>query len=196
MTPYSVTFDGNAHTATGGCKGVKSEALSGLDLSGTTHTNPGTYNADPWTFTDATGNYKGASGTAKDAILYSTGSCLGSPGHAVLQPVNPDGSSVFKQGSTVPVKFRVCDASGNSIGTPGVVTGSGAPVLVSKTDGAGGVDEAIYSTTPDTAFRWDPTAQQWIFNQSTKNLKSGTVYTYAINLNDGGPPIIYVLGVK
>ena len=52
----------------------------------------------------------------------TTGICLGSPGHQVLQPLNIDGTSVVKKGSTVPVKFRVCDANGNSIGTPGVVT--------------------------------------------------------------------------
>ena len=56
------------------------------------------------------------------AVRYAdSGACLGAPGHAILPPINADGSSVFKQGSTVPAKFRVCDANGNSIGTPGVV---------------------------------------------------------------------------
>jgi hypothetical protein len=32
------------------------ESLAGLDLSGTTHTNAGSY-SDSWTFTDVTGNY-------------------------------------------------------------------------------------------------------------------------------------------
>jgi hypothetical protein len=57
------------------------------------------------------------------------------------------------------------------------------------------VDEPVYSTTPDTAFRWDGTAQQWIFNQSTENLTAGVVYTYRINLNDGSY-IQYTFGVK
>jgi len=39
------------HTAAGTATGVKSEALAGLDLSGTTHTNAGT-TTDTWTFTD------------------------------------------------------------------------------------------------------------------------------------------------
>src|SRR5207245_7335647 len=42
VTPYCVTYDGNAHTATGTATGVKGESLAGLDLSGTTHTNAGT----------------------------------------------------------------------------------------------------------------------------------------------------------
>ena len=48
---YDVTYDGGAHTATGTVSGVLGESLTGLDLSGTMHTNAGTY-SDPWTFTD------------------------------------------------------------------------------------------------------------------------------------------------
>ena len=54
VTPYSVTYDGNEHLATGSATGVKGEPLSGLDLSGTKHTAAGTYNGDGWTFTDVT----------------------------------------------------------------------------------------------------------------------------------------------
>jgi len=68
VTPYNVTYDGAAHTATGSATGVLGEALSGLDLSNTTHTNAGTYAADFWTFTDVTGNYNNASGTVNDVI--------------------------------------------------------------------------------------------------------------------------------
>ncbi|MSR57620.1 MAG: matrixin family metalloprotease [Planctomycetaceae bacterium] len=68
VNPYSVTYDAAAHTATGTAKGVLNEDLSGLDLTGTTHTNAGTYSSDPWTFTDTTGNYNDASGTVIDTI--------------------------------------------------------------------------------------------------------------------------------
>ena len=44
------------------------ENLSGLLLTGTTHTAAGTYTADPWTFTDSTGNYNNTSGTVNDVI--------------------------------------------------------------------------------------------------------------------------------
>ncbi len=132
------------------------------------------------------GNYKVTLVNGTLTVGYATGNCAGSPGRTVLQPVNTDGTSVFKKGSTVPVKFRVCDANGASIGTAGVVTGTpAAPVLVSKSTGAGGVDESVYSTTPDTSFRWDSSGQQWIYNQSTGNLTSGVAYTYKIPLNDG-----------
>jgi rhamnogalacturonan endolyase len=46
---------------------VNGEALSGLDLSGTTHTKAGTYQ-DTWVFTDVTGNYANATGAVTDVI--------------------------------------------------------------------------------------------------------------------------------
>src|SRR5262249_48345023 len=127
-------------------------------------------------------------------VVYASGPCLGAPGRTVLQPVDADGTSVFKKGSTVPVKFRVCDALGNSIGTPGVVTGTGAPVFVSSTSTNAAVDEAVVSTNPDATFRWDAAGRQWVFNASTRNLSSGVKYTYSIPLNDG-TSIVYSFAV-
>ncbi|MEK7499630.1 MAG: MBG domain-containing protein, partial [Patescibacteria group bacterium] len=68
VTPYSLTYDGFSHTATYSVLGVLGETLSGLVVSGTTHTNASAYINDPWTFTDITGNYNNASGTVNDAI--------------------------------------------------------------------------------------------------------------------------------
>jgi hypothetical protein len=194
VTPYSVTYDGYAHTATGTAKGVKSESLSGLDLSGTTHTNPGSYLSDPWTFTDSTGNYNNASGSVKDYILFasaSSGLCDGDLSHTILQPINADGTSVFKTGSTVPTKFRVCDAFGNSVGPTTAFSNVVKSYNIMGTYGGTitNVDETVSSTTPDTTFRWDPTAQQWIFNTATGastslNSKNYT-YWFQIVLIDG-----------
>jgi hypothetical protein len=118
------------------------------------------------------------------SVMYSA-SCIisGDPTHAILQPINSDGSSVCKAGSTVPAKFRVADANCNSIGTPGVVTSF--YLMAQTADPNVTLNEDVVSTTPDTAFRWDPTAQQWIFNISTKGMKAGQKYTYQITLNDG-----------
>lgn len=90
---------------------------------------------------------------------------------------------MFKKGSTVPVKFRVCDANGKSIGNPGVVTSFRMTGVWSQV--ASLPNEDIISTTPDTAFRWSATDQQWIFNLSTKNLTAGRTYAYSIDLADG-----------
>jgi hypothetical protein len=69
VTPYTVTYDGNAHTATGTATGVGGINLAAdLTLSGTTHTSAGTYATDGWSFTDPNGNYANASGTITDTI--------------------------------------------------------------------------------------------------------------------------------
>jgi hypothetical protein len=133
-------------------------------------------------------NFNNATGTGTLNVRYaSDGTCDGDLGHTILQPINTSGvMSVFKLGSTVPTKFRVCDANGVSIGNQGVVKGYGLVAAASSPTIM--VDEDIYSTTPDTAFRWDSTGQQWIFNQGTKNnatLQAGVTYYFAINLNDG-----------
>src|SRR5216117_1343212 len=145
------------------------------------------------------GNYTVATTNGNLTVQYAQGGiCLASPGHQIMQPVNADGSSVFKKGSTIPVKFRVCDANANPIGGAGqVVTvwNQNWPVLYWKSSGAGAIDEEVLSTTPDTQFRWDDTAQQWVFNLNSKNLTAGMIYTYRIYLNDTSN-IEFKFGVK
>jgi hypothetical protein len=147
----------------------------------TTAVGPNTFTVNS---TDAAGN--SASVASNYNVQYAPlgTACLGAPGHMILQPINADGSSVFKQGSTVPAKFRVCDAKGVSIGTPGVVSSFALTQVIGGTSSQT-VNEAVVSTTPDTAFRWDATNQQWIFNISTKSLSAGSTYVYTISLNDG-----------
>ena len=120
----------------------------------------------------------------KLTILYATGTICsnGMVGHQVQQPINMDGSSVFKYGSTVPTKFTVCDAGGTPISST-VVSSFVAAAYVNGTV-SNVVNETIYSTTPDTAFRWDPTAQQWIFNLSTSGLAKNATAVFIITLND------------
>jgi hypothetical protein len=142
--------------------------------------------------------------------------CGGVPGRTVLQPINPDNSSVFKKGSIVPVKFTVC-LGGTPVGPTPVVTSArefppdipqallggtcsalavtpppGSPVLCKIGASSGSIDEAVYSNTPDTAFRWSP--PQWVFNLGTSNLAAGT-YIYYIPLIDG-TNIFFKFGLK
>jgi hypothetical protein len=67
VTAYCVDFDGSAHTATGTATGVVSESLTGLVLTGTTHTAAGTYAGDAWSFSNF--NYNSANGTVDDGIV-------------------------------------------------------------------------------------------------------------------------------
>ena len=130
----------------------------------------------------------------------STTSCGGVVGRTVLQPVNLDSTSVFKAGSTVPIKFRVCDANGNPVGGAVLVVkvgldGHADPIVYNTVNNVGPVDETVVSTTPDADFRWDASGQQFIFNLNTKNLKAGVHYFYRIDLIDG-TSIYFDFGVK
>jgi hypothetical protein len=113
------------------------------------------------------------------------GLCLAGPGHQVLQPIALTGTSVFRQnGSTVPVKFRVCDAGGNSYHAANPVSAfqlvqvaNGTVTTEANTD--------VVSTSADTAFRWSESDQFWIFNLSTKGYTPATTYFFRITLLDG-----------
>jgi hypothetical protein len=74
VTGYTVTYDGDPHTATGSCTDLNGDELAGLDLSATTHTDANSY-TDPWTFTDQTGNYNDATGTVSSSIGKADATC-------------------------------------------------------------------------------------------------------------------------
>ena len=99
----------------------------------------------------------------------------------VLQPVNADGSSIFKLGSTVPVKFQLTGASAG-------ITNLSARLYLQRI-GAGTTGtslEAISTSNATTGnlFRFDATSGQYIFNLATKTLSAGT-YRLQMNLGDG-----------
>src|SRR5690242_4819448 len=99
VTPYSVTYDGDPHSASGSATGVKGEALSGLDLSSTNHTNAGSYTTDAWSFTDVTGNYNNDNGTVDDEIAKANASISVTPYN-----VTYNGDSHSASGSATGVK--------------------------------------------------------------------------------------------
>ncbi len=71
VNPYTVNYDGNPHTSTFTAVGIESptpvDLSSLMDVSGTTHTNAGTYNGDAWTFA-GNNNYNAANGTVNNDI--------------------------------------------------------------------------------------------------------------------------------
>jgi hypothetical protein len=106
----------------------------------------------------------------------------------VLQPINADGSSIFKLGSTVPVKFQLTGASAG-------ITNLTARLYLQRV-GAGStgtVLEAISTSNATTGnlFRYDSTAGQYIFNLGTKTLSAGT-YQLRIDLGDGAPRTVNI----
>ncbi|MGH7175499.1 MAG: MBG domain-containing protein, partial [Minisyncoccia bacterium] len=108
VTGYNTPYDGTAHTATGSCTGVLGGDLSsGLDLSATTHTDPGSY-ADTWSFTDPTsGNYNNQLDialddeiTAVDATTTVTTSSGGGGGGGPAPTANNAGTNTNSGGNT------------------------------------------------------------------------------------------------
>lgn len=100
----------------------------------------------------------------------------------LLQPINADGSSVFKLGSTVPVKFRLADANGVA------QTAAVARLEVAKVsdDVEGTVLEAASTSSATTGnlFRYDADSDTYVFNLSTKGLTTGT-WSVRVVLDDG-----------
>jgi hypothetical protein len=107
----------------------------------------------------------------------------------VLQPINADGSSVFKLGSTIPVKFKLTGASAG-------ITNLNARLYLSQTSSVDPVAtiEAVSTSAADTGntFRYDATGQQYIFNLGTKSLAQGTWYLR----NDLGDGVEHIVQIK
>jgi hypothetical protein len=114
----------------------------------------------------------------------STGTYAGAPVKAALQPIDSDGSSVFKAKSTVSLKFWLLDASGNLVTDPSVID-SLYKVADSRLPAGSTVDEPVSSDSPSSTFRYDASSQLFVYNLSTKNLKAGMQYTYQVRLDDG-----------
>ncbi|HET6283148.1 MAG TPA: PxKF domain-containing protein, partial [Polyangia bacterium] len=106
-----------------------------------------------------------------------------------LQPINADGSSVFKFGSTVPVKFALTGASS-------AITNLLAKTYVAKSSETvtGTFIEATSTSNADSGnvFRYDQSGRQYIFNLATKALSSGT-FAIKADLGDG---VIHVVNIS
>jgi hypothetical protein len=159
--------------------------------------NPGTYTISATvTPVGVLGNYSITYNTAPFNITFGTCSASIGLGGVILPPINNDGSSVYqrKGGSTIPVKFRVCDALGNPISNSAAVfVSTGSLTMLSAVGGAiNNVNETGITDVPDVAFRLS--GNQWIFNMATSNLSSGTTYRFRINLTYGN--IEFMVGVR
>ncbi|MCI0557688.1 MAG: PxKF domain-containing protein, partial [Nitrososphaera sp.] len=107
-----------------------------------------------------------------------------------LQPINdtthdPNQTpSIFKAGSTVPVKFQLKNWDG------AVVQASTSPVWTTpKREDAMNASATELSTsvsaTSGSTYRWDDANQQYIYNWSTKGLSAGYWYRVYAKLDDG-----------
>jgi probable HAF family extracellular repeat protein len=123
------------------------------------------------TATDKAGNQ--ATGTFNVTVTYSWS--------GVLQPINADGSSVFKSGRTVPVKLELTGKSA------GITDAESSLHLSEVSESVAGTQEENLSAalaTGGNLFRYDPAEDQYIFNLSTRDLSQGT-YRLRVDLGDG-----------
>jgi len=191
-TGFTVRYDGFVNGETPSVLGG-SLSFSG---AGTTAVLPGTYTVTPGGLTSMNYTITFVNGTLKITF----GTCGGSdPGAVILPPINADGTSVYKRkaGSTIPVKFKVCDASGNSISDPNVVFPTGCCGSVTLTSIRRGtvdnVNENGVSDIPGSAFTF--TGDKWQLNMSTTNLQAGDTDTFQIALKDGSY-VTFTVGLK
>ncbi|MCL5289100.1 MAG: PKD domain-containing protein [Acidobacteria bacterium] len=126
------------------------------------------------TATDDSGNYSQKTFTVQ--VVYNF---IG-----FLMPIRNDGSSIFRSGRAVPVKFQLTAADGSFISNA-----TATLQVFQVTDQVLGTVEEV---TPDASgssntgnlFRYDSTSNQYIYDLSTKGYASGTYLLRAV-LNDG-----------
>jgi hypothetical protein len=117
-------------------------------------------------------------------ILSPTGTCDLAPGHAILPPIAASGTSIFNFRRAVPAQFRVCDANGVSVGTDGTVESFNIIQIITGA-GSQNVSLPVPSKTPNPAFVFDQTNQEWLFVIDNSDLAPATTYVFRIVLSDG-----------
>ncbi len=165
------------------------DTLSGLDgacsmnVTGGSANGVGTFSFTA-TATDKAGNTASVSGSYR--VIYRFDS--------FQQPINDTNhpqvcgagcvTSIFKGGSTVPVKFQLKTFDGT------VVQAGSPPQWLTPQRGSptsAPIDEGVYSdpATSGAMFRWDSASEQYIYNWSTKGATVGYYYRISVILDDG-----------
>jgi hypothetical protein len=188
-TPPILTLPGTiTATATSTHGAVVTYSASAVDFTGASITpvctppSGSTFSLGPTTVnctaTDAYGMQ--ASGSFQVLVEYAWS--------GILPPIDDDGSSVFKLGQTVPVKFRLVGASSG-------IANAVAKLKLAKVSAAGiGPEIAATSTSAaniGNTFRYDAGCGQYIFNLATKSLSVGT-WRLSIDLGDSVPHTVTI----
>jgi len=137
-------------------------------------------------------------GTATDNVGHTSdaATCTYNVGYAFsgfLQPINDTAhfvgatTSIFKAGSTVPVKFQLTDANGVPVQAAGSAPSWLTPIKGAALPSSATVDESTYSASASSGlnYRWDATSQQYIFNWNTAKNQSGSYWRIGVSLDDG-----------
>ena len=170
--------DGSTYVAGGAPQGnfTAEDALSGIATSSGILTG-GNSNGVGGVIYTATATDLAGNSTTRTANLSVTYNFIG-----FLQPINNDGSSVFKLGSTLPIKYQVTDCNGAA-----VAAAVGTLAVFKVTDAVTGTTEEMDvdssgNANTDNIFRYADT--NYIYNLSTKPYTNGT-YRIQATLDDG-----------
>jgi hypothetical protein len=109
-----------------------------------------------------------------------------------LQPINdtahpqtcgsPCVISIFKGGSTVPVKFQLKDANGN------IVEAGSLPIWIAPQQGSATsapIDESIYTEPATSGTNYRLNGSGYIYNWSTNGFAAGYYWRIGVTLDDG-----------
>jgi hypothetical protein len=159
-----------------------SDSFSGVascvvQMSGGTANGVGTFTYVA-TATDKAGNQSNTTGTYK--VVYRFDGFrepIAAPGHQT-----GESTSIFKAGSTVPVKFQPKRADGT------VVQAASLPVWLSPAKGApttAPVDQSQYAeaASSGSAFKWD--GEQYLYNWKTDKSHANFYWRIGVQLDDG-----------
>ena len=179
VSPNPVYLNGTATASAGATdagSGIASQSCGPVITS-----SVGTYSVT-CTATDNAGNT--AAATVQYLVIYRF--------DGFLQPINDTGHSqvcnspcpvsIFKGGSTVPVKFQLKDANGN------IVQSTSLPVWIAPQQGSATsapVGESIF-TDPATSgayYQWD--GSKYAYNWGTQGFASGYYWRIGVTLDDG-----------
>jgi hypothetical protein len=162
-----------------GTPGVTAEVAARDDESGLATDPTGTPSID----TSVVGP-KTVTRTATDQVEHGrTRSCTTAVRYmfsGLQQPVNVDGSSIFRLGSTVPVKMKLTDFASQPVA--GAVARLELAKLTDELEGT--VVEAVSTSAATTGNLFRPSGDGYIFNLSTKDLSTGT-WSLRVVLDDG-----------
>lgn len=101
----------------------------------------------------------------------------------ILQPINPDGNSVFSQKRAVPVKFQLKNDAPDGFNVAGWQVKREAQQCGSESWSVESPDPAMTSET--TGLRYDPAADQYIANATLNGTTVDKCYRFVVVFNDG-----------
>lgn len=184
ITPVIVLLHGTASATAGAEDGLSGIASQGC---GTLDTSSVGAKSLVCTASDRAGN------TASASLTYQVGYWF----EGFLQPINDTAHqvclgcpvSIFKGGSTVPVKFVLKDAAG------AIVQAAAPPLWVTPQMGnsmTDPVDEAYYTDLPSSSLSYSWDGQQYHYNWKTKGYAAGFYWRIGVLLDDGQTYYVYI----